>query len=156
MGFMSWIKGIGKADKVVDTGLNLIESGAKGLDAMFYTSEEKAQDIAKNAGTIIAHAVQMNTLMNQSNTASSKIRRTLAYAITGVVLFVFMWCVAVLSWAYLISDNITAPERAKSFVADVVATSEALYIGGAFTAVCILFFGYYGLNKIVSGVKGKE
>ena len=148
MGFMSWISGLGKADKVVDTGLNLIESGAKGLDAMFYTSEEKAQDIAKNAGTIITHAVEMNKLMNQSNTFSSKIRRTLAYAITGTVLLSFLWCVVVLSWAFLFSDG-TNLENAKAFVAALVETSKALYVGQAFTAVCILFFGYYGLNKVI-------
>lgn len=149
MGLWATIKGLGKADKVVDTGLDLIKSGAKGLDAMFYTSEEKAQDIAKNAKTIITHAVEMNKLMNEGGTASSKTRRFLAYAITGVVLFSFMWCVMALSWAHLISDDPQAAGRAKLFVADVVATANALYIGGAFTAVCILFFGYYGLNKVI-------
>lgn len=149
MGLWATIKGLGKADKVVDTGLDLISSGAKGLDAMFYTSEEKAQDIAKNAGTIITHAVQMNELMNKSNTASSKIRRTLAYAIAGTVLTSFIWCVGILSWAYFISEREGIIDKAKSFVADLVATSNALYVGQAFTAVCILFFGYYGLNKVI-------
>jgi hypothetical protein len=149
MGLWAAITGVNKTGEVVDAGLDLIKTGAKGLDAMFYTSEEKAQDIAKNAGTIIAHAIEMNKLMNEGSTASSKTRRALAYAITGVVLFTFIWCVCVLSYAYLISDNPLAATNAKLFVSDVVAAASALYIGGAFTAVCILFFGYYGLNKVI-------
>ena len=149
MGFMSWMKGLGKADKIVDTGLDLIQSGAKGLDAMFYTDEEKAQDKAKNAATIINHAVQMNKLINEGKTASSQTRRILAFAIAGVALCTYLWCVVILSYAYFFSNTEGVIGKAKAFVGDVIATSNALYVGGAFTAVVILFFGYYGLNKVI-------
>jgi len=145
-GLKGLIVGAGKMPDVVDTGLDLIKKGASGVDMMFYTSEEKARAMAENAGAIIAHATKMNELMNQSNTASSRIRRTLAYWISGVVLGVFAWCVVVLSLAYFITGAIT---QTKAFIADVIAIADALYIGPAFTAVVIVFFGYYGLSKVV-------
>ena len=157
MGIISAIKGLlsagEKGGKVVDTGLDLMEKAASGIDAMFYTDEEKATNMAKNADTIIAHALAMNKLMNEGNTLSSRIRRTLAYSITYTVLGSFIWCVLVLSWAYFVSEKQDVINRSKQFVADVVATGNALYIGGAFTAVCILFFGYYGLNKVIASKK---
>jgi len=150
-GLKGMITGAGKMPDVVDTGLDLIKKGASGVDLMFYTAEEKAKAMSENAGAIIAHATKMNELMNQSNTASSRIRRTLAYWISGVVLGTFSWCVFLLSYAHFISG---AVDQTKLFISDVVSVAESFYIGPAFTAVVVVFFGYYGLNKFMSNKKG--
>jgi hypothetical protein len=50
MGLISTVMGIfGKSDKAVDTGLDLIKMGAKGIDALWYTDEEKAENKADSA-----------------------------------------------------------------------------------------------------------
>ena len=163
MGLLADLKGwIGlgnKAGDVVDTGLNLIKTGARGIDLLFHTDEEKSQEATAGRKAMLEHAITINKLVNESNTMSSRTRQVLAYVITGNVLLVFNFCISVLAWAYIFGESrvvaregglvetIPAIDKAQLFIRDVVVLVDKFYIGEAFAGVIGVFFLYYGIKK---------
>lgn len=144
MGFWSMITGAKKTGKVIDTGLDLIQSGAKGIDAMFYTKEEQAQDRAKASASIIAHAVEMNKMANEEQSIRSITRRLLAVGIVFNSVMVFDYCI------YLLQ---TGKEQ---LVTKILQLVGAWGMDNALLAVVIFYFGYYGASKIVSNFKKND
>ena len=77
MGFLSGKR----ADQLVDGAI-------KGIDALFFTKEEKAQQSIKVADAQVEY---LKTTLNE-NTARSLTRRYLAIAIIGVFLLLLLVC----------------------------------------------------------------
>lgn len=91
---LSWIAaklGIGTATKVVDTGLDLIPRIADGIDKIWYTEEEKVDDIqlAKREGWQFWLEAQKNT--QGENTQRAMTRRTLAKWYCGGFIILIFW-----------------------------------------------------------------
>ena len=74
---MSWFSLLGKSDKVVDTGLDLIQGAASGIDMLFFTDEEKSIASQKGYELQLEH---MKLNMEQ-NSLRSQARRSIAKAI---------------------------------------------------------------------------
>lgn len=147
----AWV-GLGnKAGDVVDTGLKLLESGARGIDALWHTDEEKSREQIEGRKALLDHAVKISTIINESNTMSSRTRQVLAFAITINVLLAFNFCVGFLAIAYLRGKESII--LAKDFAATVILLVDKFYIGEAFAGVIGVFFLYYGIKKGLN-VKG--
>jgi hypothetical protein len=145
-GFKAWM-GIGeKAGDVVDTGLSVIEMGARGIDVLFHTEEEKSQEAIQARKDWMAHAITVNSALQNSNTESSKARRKFAGWILKNVLAVFDWCVICISIAHLSGKEVLI-SSVRSMVKDIKTVTELFYIGEAMVAVVGCFFLYYGAKK---------
>jgi hypothetical protein len=144
MGLWASIKALGKAPKVIDTGLDLITTGAKGIDAMFYTKEEQAGDRAKASASIIAHAVEMNKMANEEQSVRSVTRRWLALGLVFNSVMVFDYCI------YLLQVG------KEDLVGKIIKITAAWGMDNALLAVVIFYFGYYGASKIVASMGKKN
>jgi hypothetical protein len=94
MGFLDLFK---KSDKVIDTAAEIATMGAKGIDAIFYTEEEKAETAMKSAelkfkwGELaLKHA---ETTMGESSMRSLS-RRYLAWGVFSLGGFLTLYSLA--------------------------------------------------------------
>lgn len=149
MGIVSAIKGIvglgSSGEKIVDTGADLAKDVSSGIDKMFYTKEEKADDAASHRDAMLKAKekgfefwLKVQEAIKNENSIRSMTRRKLADSITNVFLF-FLISSGVL-WKY---DKLWAGhffELAKALLP---------YFGG----IVGFFFLYYGTENIISKVK---
>ena len=136
MGLWSVISGLGKAGKAVDVGLDLVTSGAKGIDAMFYTDEEKAENKAKMLPVLMDHALAMNKATVGESSIRSITRRVIAFAVLAVFdLFV------------LIGLGYTLWGK-HAVVNDVIRLAQSCMLPQITLTVIFFYFGYYGLEKV--------
>jgi len=127
-------KSTDKATKIVG---DVVGGAIKGLDALVFTKQERAEvdrRIASEVSTFVG------LTLNES-TVRSKTRRWLAWAFSGVFL-------ALLAGAAIFgkTDAIYA-----AFLLEL-----ARELGSAVLAIVIFYFGYYGVNAILAGAKKKE
>lgn len=153
MGWFSGLLNLGKTqEKVVDSITDIAKMGASGIDVLFHTDEEKSQENIAARKEWMAYILKRQETIGQSDSASSKARRNIAYAITGVVLATFVYLVVILSIGYLrapiVDGVLIGLERYKLLVVDIVSLANRLYIGEAFAAVLTTFLVYYGWNKV--------
>jgi thiazole synthase ThiGH ThiG subunit len=78
MGLWSIITGATKTADVIDAGIDLTKTAAKGLDMLVYTDEEKAITGAKNMAVNMAQALEFAKLMQGETGASAVTRRIVA------------------------------------------------------------------------------
>ena len=95
MGILKDFMGIFKTStKAVDTAADVVKMGARGIDAIWYTDEEKAGDAAKSAGLLYKGGElsieYMKTTQNESS-ARSLSRRYLAWASFGLGIFLTLY-----------------------------------------------------------------
>ncbi len=137
---MSFLGFLSKSEKVVDTGCNLVEKAADGIDALFFTDEEKAVASQKVLDTVI----EMHKATTDENSVRSKARRALAIIIIANYL-------AILDLAAVLFCFSSTREAAKGVfgIANIGA-------GFMVSAVVIFYFGYYGVKNVVNAVKGKK
>lgn len=87
MGFFDIFK---TSTKAVDTGLDLVKTGAKGIDMLFYTDEEKAQSVAERAKLKYEFAKlnieHIKATLGESS-ARSISRRYIAWGVIGQSIF---------------------------------------------------------------------
>ena len=85
-----------KSDKAVDTGLDLIKRAADGIDALFYTAEEKAGDAMERAKLKMDYAKLnhefVKSTLNESSTRSYT-RRVMAWSVTGLGMFLTLYSI---------------------------------------------------------------
>lgn len=137
MGLWGIITGAGKVGDVVDTGLDLIKTGAKGLDAMVFTDEEKATATAENVAKNMAHVVDMAKITQNESGASAVTRRIVACVVLGVFSLFAVTGLALVCFGK------------QAVVADIVTLAVALDIGQMAMTIVIALFGYYAVGRAV-------
>lgn len=125
------------ASKVVDTGCSLIEKAADGIDALFFTDEEKVQASQKVLETVI----EMHKATADENSVRSRARRALAI----IVIADYM---ALLNLAAILYCFGVTRDAARG-VFDIANMGAGFMV----SAVTIFYFGYYGIKNVVSVVK---
>jgi hypothetical protein len=141
MGIWATITGAGKVADVIDTGMDLAKTGAKGIDMAFYTAEEKAlagaQDLVANMG----HALDFAKLAQNESGASAVTRRIFGLIVLGnFTVFVQVGLVAL--W-------LDRP----GLVENIVKFANAMSIGEITVAVIVCMFGYYGITGVTKNKK---
>lgn len=122
---MSWLK----IFKNVDVG-DVVKQGMNGIDAVFFTNEEKAEYNKEMAGALAEYT--KSTL--SENTARSLTRRYIAVTIVAVFLLLVLTTVIF----YPINTEYSA--FVYNLLKDTLATP--------FTLVLAFYFGGYYLNKM--------
>ena len=123
----NWFKGIFSTPKVVDTGLGLIESGVKGIDALFFTEEEKAKQSQETYETWL----EVQRVLANESTVRSITRRILAVSVMGT--FLLFLIVAAFAWPF-----------AKEWAAFLLSLSKSL--SQLVLAVAVFYFGVHILR----------
>ena len=131
MGLLSWLK---TSEKAVDTASDLVKKGADGIDALFFTAEEKSQASLK----MIDLWIKTQEVIRDEGTARAITRRVLAIIIVGMSLFLGLAACAV----YYFDKDLAL------FILSVVKE-----YGYMTTAVVIFYFGYYAVKQIVGEKK---
>ena len=126
MGLLSWLK---TSDKVVDTAADLAIKGANGIDALFFTAEEKSVASLK----MVELWIETQRVIRDENTARSITRRILAVIIMGFVVLLG------LASAVLYNFNIEWATWCLSII------KEYSFLVGA---VSVFYFGYYAVKQI--------
>jgi hypothetical protein len=134
-GLWAIITGAGKVSEVVDTGLDLVKTGAKGLDMLAYTKEEQAIDGAKNIVANMDHALQFAKISQSESGASAVTRRIFGLIVLGnFTLFVILGLVALHMGKKVLVD-------------DIIAFANAVSMGQLAITVIVSTFGYYAVTK---------
>lgn len=84
---MSWFTSLFALPKVVDTGLDLVTSAAKGIDALFFTDEERSQARQKWWSEVF---LPLEKVLAPQGAIRSITRRVLAKAFCETYLFLFI------------------------------------------------------------------
>jgi len=135
MGLWATITGAGKVSSVVDTGLDLVKAGVKGVDMAIYTDEEKAIAGAQNIVANMGHALEFAKLSQNESGASAVTRRIFGLIVLGnFTLFAMVGLVALCLGRPGLVENI-------------VKFANAISIGELTIAVIVCTFGYYGVTK---------
>ena len=140
MGIFTAIKAIFAAPKVLDTGLDLIPRIADGIDKIWYTEEEKVDDIqlAKREGW--QFWLKTQTAIASENSARALTRRTLAKWYCGGFIILIFWA----GVAYPISKGYSA------YLLDLVKV--LVWPTGA---VITFYFGPYQVGQYLMKRKDK-
>ena len=129
------IKGAGKVGDVIYTGMDLIKTGAKGLDMIKYTDEEQAIDGAKSVAKNMDHALAFAKIAQSESGASAVIRRLAMLIVMGnFTLFTVTGLVLVLFDKIAILKNLTE-------------WASTMQIGYLAMTVIASIFGYYAYSK---------
>lgn len=127
MGFLSWLK---TSEKAVDTAADLIKRGADGIDALFFTSEEKS----KASLEMINLWIKTQEVLRDENTAKSITRRYLAITIIAATFGMGIGAAAVYPFNPEWSAYILAILKEYGFMT---------------TSVVVFYFGYYAVKQII-------
>lgn len=130
---LSWIGKVLGTDKGLEVGVKIIDKSVggiiSGIDAAFYTSEEKAHDIK-----------EMIFKLQDQFTPRAISRRILAIMFTVVFLGIVTTAV------------IFACFGKTTTVKDIILVAEAFQMGWIMLSIIAFYFGYYGWQQI-KGVK---
>lgn len=128
---MSWWNFLTSSDKVVETGTDLIKMGANGIDALFYTQEEKAQAGIK----VMDQVLEMNRVANEESSIRSITRRAIAWVIIGNFTI------------FSISALIVTLMGELEITASILQLMGSLSLPMITLAVVVFYFGNHILNK---------
>jgi len=157
---MSLLAKIFGADKAIDKGIDTIDKtidhAASGLDALFFTDEEKSNQSVKVMGMRMA----MVKALQDENSARSITRRILAIIIVGsTFLHLNLWALLVMFGTFWPKFIEVAPGQPKvnAYQWGMDKMFELLTIE---VKICLLvvffYFGYYGTKAVIGAVKGKN
>jgi hypothetical protein len=122
------------APKVADTADKIVDGAIKGIDALFFTDEEKSRASLE----AINLWIKTQEVIANENTARSITRRVLAIMIIAFNLLAMMFTIAIypfnVAWA--------------TFTLSLLSQ-----FGFATGAVVVFYFGYYGFKQIVGEKK---
>lgn len=134
MGLFSIITGAGKVGAVVDTGLDVIKSSVKGIDALVFTDEERALAAAENTVRAMGHVEAMAKIQQAESGASAITRRVIAIMLIG------MFCIfSTVSLIFVCIGSI-------AIVQNIISLAEKLSIGAITMTIVVSMFGYYGIT----------
>lgn len=131
MGFFSFLK---TSEKALDTAADVVKKGVDGVDALFFTDEERS---AANTERLKLWLEVQKTLINE-NTAKSITRRIIATIIIGSFMLQSFISIGLYRFDKLWSQ----------FVLDIMKAEGTLVLTVAF-----FYFGYYGVQQLFG--KGK-
>ena len=134
---LGWLKGLFSTPKLAEAAGDVIKGAVNGIDKLFYTDEEKAEN-AQKAFELWLKA--QNILIHESSVRSMT-RRYLAIMIVGVFLFLILFA------AILFAFGVTTAK-------EVFACAKA--ISGLTLMVTGFYFTYYGIQQTVAAVKKKK
>ena len=131
MGLLSFLT---TAPKVVDTGMDLAKQAANGIDALFFTAEEKSNASLK----AVELWIETQKVIRDEGTARSITRRSLAVMILGTALIMALGSCVIYhfdpAWAAYI----------------LAVVKEFGFMTGA---TVVFYFGYYGFKQIAGAKK---
>ena len=129
MGIWGWITGAQQVDKAMDIAKDATSGIIAGIDAAFFTDEEKSR-----AALLITEAgIRMVEATQGESTVRSVTRRVLAWMIMGTFLFLVLF--AALIWKVDTAWALHVLECVKA-------------LGSLALAVGIFYFGYYGIKQL--------
>jgi len=125
---------LGMAPKVAETADKIVDGAIKGIDALFFTDEEKSRASLE----AINLWIKTQEVIANENTARSITRRILAVMIIAFNLLAMLFTIAIypfnIAWA--------------TFTLGLLSQ-----FGFATGAVVVFYFGYYGFKQIVGEKK---
>lgn len=131
MGLFSFLK---SSDKAVDIADKVVDGAVKGIDALFFTAEEKSAASLK----AIEFWIEAQRVTLSENSIRSITRRYLAWMIISVFLLLGVFAVAI----YRFDPEWSA-----------YALGVMKQLGFMAGAVTVFYFGYYGFKQIVGEKK---
>ena len=129
MGFFAWLTGVQQVDKAMDVADKATSGLIAGVDAMFFTDEEKSRANFQ----ITEAAIKMIAITQGEATVRSITRRVLAWLIMGTFLFLLLFGTMVYKLDAEWSAYCLNSAKALTFLA---------------TPVGIFYFGYYGVKAL--------
>lgn len=134
---LGWLKGLFSTPKLAEAAGDVIKGAVNGIDKLFYTDEEKAENAQKAFGLWL----KAQEILIHESSVRSMTRRYLAIMIVGVFLFLILFA------AILFAFGVTTAK-------EVFACAKA--ISGLTFMVAAFYFGYYGIQQAVAAVKKKK
>ena len=127
MSFLSFLK---TSDKALDTAANVVNGAVSGIDALFFTEEEKS----KASLEVVELWLKMQDVTANENSARSITRRYLAFGFLSLFILLILFGTGIWKWY---------PEWA-AFVFSVVKS-----ISNIILAIVIFYFGYFGIKEVL-------
>lgn len=137
---------IGKLFGSEKAGEALVSSVSNGIDKMFYTSEEKAEDVAKAR----TEGLQVYMEWLRSTSGSRLARRFIALIVTGT--WAMEHIMSVIFDTFAVFTNDTGAMTAAKFTEASTRLAEHAQDNSSLVGVVLLF--YFGGPAAVDGVKG--
>lgn len=137
MSFLTGIKTIFSAPKVIDTATDLLKTGAAGIDMMFYTDEEK--ELARKGW--FAMVLKSEQTNQEQASVRSRTRRMLARAFCETYLFLII--ISILLFKF-------DPEWGQYAFKMIKIVSYAV------VPIIVFFFGSYGYGTYMKNNNKKE
>ena len=140
MGFWETITGANAINQTMDIAEKTTDGVISGIDKIFYSPEEKAETLTKRleiADKIATTHIKLMQITADETTTRSINRRIVASYIM-IINFIFAISIC-LSWKF-------DPEWANF----MLKVCKMLWIGEAFTAVVIFYFGNYLAGKFLN------
>ena len=128
----------------VDTAKNIVDGTISGIDKLFYTDEEKADNLAERIALHqkgFALWLEAQKALIGESSLRSITRRVLAVMIIGVFLLLLVGAAGV----YLVNPEWSA------FILTCARALNTLVV-----AVGVFYFGYYAVSGVVDHIKKKE
>ena len=145
---MSWLSALfSNSDKAVSTGLDLASRAADGIDAIFYTDEEKAATSIERMKLKlkVADGVRKFVETTQSeNSMRSVTRRIIAWVVIGLNVLLTAYYVIVCTAAVLWTSKAEKMTWLANRILDALE-----YWGAATVAIVTFYFGYYAISNVV-------
>lgn len=129
MGIWGWITGAQQVDKAMDIAKEASSGIIAGIDAAWFTPEEKS----RAALEITQASIEMVKLTQGESTVRSITRRVLAWMIMGTFLLLLVFGTLIYKFDPAWSAYCLASAKALTFLA---------------TPVGIFYFGYYGIKQL--------
>jgi hypothetical protein len=131
MAIWDWFIGTPKVvEAVTDAATAVVKTGTSMLDNAFYTDQEKAENQQKMIGVWL----KLQELLANDSGVSAIARRAVAFLVTCTFCGILLFAVAI--WKF--------NKEWAQFALDVATKT---YLGEAFLAVMIFFFGMYAFGK---------
>ena len=128
----------------------IVEGASKGIDALAYTPEEKANDAAKDRTEARKMVVQWMAATQGQNLA----RRLIALSITSVWLFMYMISALLRALAVFVND-VGVVTSAKLFKAGLELQAAAQDMNPAVMLILAFYFAAPHMGDIAKAVTGK-
>lgn len=136
MGLLSWLSAGGKAAENV---ADLIPQAASGIDALFFTDEEKSQASAKAMDVWLEY----QKMSQQHGSARSITRRLLA-----CYWFIIFGTTFLLAISFACTGDMGTVKR-------IISVVQAFYAAQIMLSIVIFYFGPHMLSYLGFGKKGK-
>ncbi len=127
---------------------SVVDGVSKGLDALVYTDEEKANDAAKDRSEARAMVVGWMAATQGQNLA----RRLIALSITGAWLGLYLISVITSFIAIFVGSDITVN---KLLAASALSKNSAIELNNAVMLILAFYFAAPHMGDIAKAVSGK-